>query len=63
METILPLLILISLCVIGIMAWLFFRMSNGGQFDDMEAPARRILMDDDGPAKPAQKNLSETKSD
>jgi cbb3-type cytochrome oxidase maturation protein len=39
---------LISLVVIALVIWLFFQMSSGGQFDDLEAPARRILLDDDG---------------
>ena len=51
MET-LPLLIAISLLVLGIVVWLFFRMSDSGQFDDLEAPARRILLDDDRPEPP-----------
>jgi cbb3-type cytochrome oxidase maturation protein len=51
MET-LPLLIGISLIVIGCVVWLFFRMSSSGQFDDLKAPARRILLDDDKPEQP-----------
>lgn len=47
---VLPLLIFISLAVIAMAVWLFFRMSDSGQFDDTEGPARRILMDDDRPA-------------
>jgi cbb3-type cytochrome oxidase maturation protein len=31
--------------------WVFFRMSDGGQFDDMEGPALRVLQDDDGGGK------------
>lgn len=46
---VLPLLIFISLAVIGLAVWLFFRMSDSGQFDDVEGPARRILLDDDRP--------------
>jgi len=49
---ILGLLILISLIVIAIVIWLFFKMSSSGQFDDLEAPGRRILMDDDGGLPP-----------
>lgn len=49
---ILGLLIGISLVVIGLVIWLFFRMSSGGQFEDLEAPARRILLDDDRPVPP-----------
>lgn len=46
---VLPLLIVISLAVIALAVWLFFRMSDAGQFDDVEGPARRILLDDDRP--------------
>lgn len=51
---VLPLLIIISLGVIALAVWIFFRMSDSGQFDDTESPAQRILMDDDRP--PADKN-------
>ncbi len=43
------LLIPLSLILVGISVWLFFRMSDSGQFDDMEGPAHSILMDDDRP--------------
>jgi cbb3-type cytochrome oxidase maturation protein len=46
---VLPLLIIISLGVIALAVWIFFRMSDSGQFDDTEGPAQRILMDDDRP--------------
>ncbi|MGA0014251.1 MAG: cbb3-type cytochrome oxidase assembly protein CcoS [Burkholderiaceae bacterium] len=49
---ILGLLIFISLIVIAIVIWLFFNMSSSGQFDDLEAPGRRILMDDDSGVPP-----------
>jgi cbb3-type cytochrome oxidase maturation protein len=48
----LPLLIMISLAVIGLAVWIFFRMSNSGQFDDVESPAHRILLDEDQPKAP-----------
>ena len=47
---VLPLLIIISLAVIALAVWVFFKMSDSGQFDDTESPAQRILMDDDRPA-------------
>lgn len=50
---VLPLLIVISLVLLAFAVWLFFRMSDSGQFDDVEGPARRILMDDDRPAVPS----------
>ena len=43
------LLIPVSLVIVAIAVWLFFRMSDSGQFDDMEGPAHSILMDDDRP--------------
>jgi cbb3-type cytochrome oxidase maturation protein len=51
---VLPLLIIISLGVIALAVWIFFRMSDSGQFDDTEGPARRILMDDDRPPQDPQ---------
>ena len=48
------LLIPISLATVALAVWLFFRMSDSGQFDDMEGPAHSILMDDDRPvSKPS----------
>lgn len=51
---VLPLLIVISLVLLALAVWLFFRMSDSGQFDDVEGPAHRILMDDDRPAIPPE---------
>lgn len=48
MET-LYLLIPLSLILVGVAVWVFFRMSDSGQFDDMEGPAHSVLMDDDRP--------------
>jgi len=44
---ILFLLIPISLIVLGIAIWLFLWAIRTGQFEDLEGPAHRILMDDD----------------
>ncbi len=43
------LLIPLSLVLVGLAIWVFFRMSESGQFDDTEGPAHSILMDDDRP--------------
>jgi len=43
------LLIPLSLLLVGLAIWVFLRMSDTGQFDDMEGPAHSILMDDDRP--------------
>lgn len=45
-ETLL-ILVPISLMIVGLAVWLFFRMADSGQFDDMAGPAERIIQDDD----------------
>lgn len=45
-ETLL-ILVPISLMIVGLAIWLFFRMADSGQFDDMAGPAERIIQDDD----------------
>jgi cbb3-type cytochrome oxidase maturation protein len=53
---VLYLLIPLSLVLVGVIVWIFLWAIRSGQFDDMEGPAYRILMDDDDiPAEqPAQ---------
>ena len=41
------LLIPLSILIVFVALWAFFTMSDGGQFDDMEGPALRLLQDDD----------------
>ncbi len=41
------LLVPLSIIIVFFSLWIFFRMSDSGQFDDMEGPALRILQDDD----------------
>ncbi|ASU38865.1 cbb3-type cytochrome oxidase assembly protein CcoS [Herbaspirillum sp. meg3] len=43
------LLVPLSIAVVFGAIWLFFRMSDGGQFDDLVSPGWRILEDDDKP--------------
>lgn len=43
------LLVLLAVVLAGVMAWAFFWSVRSGQFDDLEGPAHRILMDDDEP--------------
>jgi len=43
------LLIPLSLLLVALAIWIFLRMSDSGQFDDLEGPAHSILMDDDRP--------------
>jgi cbb3-type cytochrome oxidase maturation protein len=40
-------LVPLSVLVVFIAIWVFFRASDSGQFDDMVGPALRILQDDD----------------
>ena len=41
------LLVPVSIIIVFAAIWVFFRMSDSGQFDDMEGPALRVLQDDD----------------
>ena len=41
--------------VIGVVFWMSVR---GGQFDDLEGPAYRVLMDDDKPGAAAEPDSS-----
>jgi cbb3-type cytochrome oxidase maturation protein len=53
---ILYLLIPLSIVLIGFAVWAFFWAVGSGQFDDLESPAWRILMDDD--TRPPEKETS-----
>lgn len=50
---ILYLLIPLSLVLVFLIALVFWWSLKSGQFDDLEGPAYRILMDDDSPENPA----------
>ena len=56
---ILYLLIPLSLVFVAVIAVVFLWAVKSGQFEDMEGPAHRILMDDDHPSPP--ENLNELK--
>jgi len=56
---ILFLLIPISLIVMGIAVWVFLWAIRSGQFEDLEGPAHRILMDDDDPRIPRKSQLKD----
>jgi cbb3-type cytochrome oxidase maturation protein len=47
---ILYLLIPLSLVLVFVIGAVFWWAVDGGQFDDLEGPAHRILQDDDRPA-------------
>lgn len=41
------LLIPVSIAIVFLALWVFFKASDGGQFDDLVGPGLRILQDDD----------------
>lgn len=41
------LLVPISVVIVFVAIWAFFRASDSGQFDDLVGPGMRILQDDD----------------
>jgi cbb3-type cytochrome oxidase maturation protein len=54
--TILYLLIPLGLVMLAVAIWAFMWAVRTGQFDDMEGPAHRILMDDDDPRIPGKQS-------
>lgn len=50
--SILYVLIPLALLLLGVAVWAFFWAVGSGQFDDLDTPAVRIVMDDD--TKPDQ---------
>jgi cbb3-type cytochrome oxidase maturation protein len=53
------LLIPFSVLVVFFSIWLFLRMHDSGQFDDLEGPALRILQDDDSGVLPPENSSPE----
>ncbi|MCH9696313.1 MAG: cbb3-type cytochrome oxidase assembly protein CcoS [Gammaproteobacteria bacterium] len=49
--SILYVLIPLALLILGGAVWAFFWAVGSGQFDDLDTPAMRILMDDDDAPK------------
>lgn len=39
----------LALCFMASAIWAFFWAAKGGQFDDLDTPAVRLLLDDDAP--------------
>ncbi len=50
--SILYVLIPLALLLLGLAVWAFFWAVGSGQFDDLDTPAVRVVMDDD--TKPAK---------
>jgi cbb3-type cytochrome oxidase maturation protein len=51
---ILYLMIPLALVLVALAVFVFFWMVRSGQFEDLEGPAHRILMDDDDPNIPGK---------
>lgn len=49
------LLVPLSVLLVALALWVFFGAAQGGQFDDLEGPAFRILRDDDRGAQAGDK--------
>ena len=58
---ILYLLIPLSLVFVAVIAGFFLWAVKSGQFEDMEGPAHRILMDDDLPQEEGEENKPNSK--
>lgn len=54
---ILFLLVPLAMLIVALMVAIFFWAVRSGQFDDLEGPAHRIIMDDDRP-EAVKKSLS-----
>ena len=50
------LLLPLALALVALIIWLFFWAVRSDQFEDMEGPAHRILMDDDQRDRPPTKH-------
>ena len=59
---ILYLLIPLGFLVMGVALWAIIWAVKNGQFEDLEGPAHRILMDDDDPMVPGFEDKSEETS-
>ena len=49
--SILYVLIPLALLLLGVAVWAFFWAVGSGQFDDLDTPAMRVVMDDDSKPK------------
>lgn len=63
MESSLYLLVPLSVALVFLIGWVFWRALHGGQFDDLDRPGYSILEDDDRPTAqaPAAQKQDEAK--
>ncbi len=55
------LLIPLSVILVFVALWIFFKAMDSGQFDDLEGPAMRILQDDDSVHSETDQSGADTK--
>ena len=58
---ILYLLVPLAVILAGVIVWAFLWSIRSGQFDDLEGPAHRILMDKDEPQEPVPRTRASRK--
>ena len=56
-------LIPLSVLIVFFAMWVFFKASDGGQFDDLVGPASRIVQDDDSVHDINNKNTTKKNTD
>ncbi len=49
------LLIPLSIALVALAIWAFFWAVGNGQFDDLDGPAYQVLLDDDQPQEPQER--------
>ena len=60
---VLYLLVPLSLLLVALIVWIFLWAIRSGQFDDVDGPAHRFLLDDDEPpAETGEENKEKEKS-
>ena len=57
--TVLYLFVPLSMVIAAILVWAAFWAIKNNQYEDLEGPAHRILMDDDDPRIPTQPHANE----
>jgi len=58
---VLYLLVPLAMLIVALMVVIFFWAVRSGQFDDLEGPAHRIIMDDDRPEVTKKKTQDKDK--
>ena len=57
------LLIPLAMLLVGAIAWAFWWAVKSGQFDDLEGPAHRVLMDKEHIVEPEEESPTQSNAD